>query len=73
MDEGEYVSTTLVKLDGSVDDGEISAWMTTMACCDAYQQRESVDGAITEGDRRIGAILMVLGPELLRRRGASRV
>jgi len=73
MDAGEYVSTTLVKLDGSVDDGEISAWMTTMACCDAYQQRESVDGAITEGDRRIGAILMVLGPELLRRRGASRV
>eukprot|EP00579_Thalassiosira_antarctica_P029106 CAMPEP_0202026552 /NCGR_PEP_ID=MMETSP0905-20130828/59192_1 /ASSEMBLY_ACC=CAM_ASM_000554 /TAXON_ID=420261 /ORGANISM="Thalassiosira antarctica, Strain CCMP982" /LENGTH=526 /DNA_ID=CAMNT_0048589801 /DNA_START=1 /DNA_END=1581 /DNA_ORIENTATION=+ len=67
MDAGDYVGT-LVKLDGSVDDGEASAWMTTMACCDAYQQRESVDGAITDGDRRIGAILMVLGPELLRRR-----
>jgi len=67
-DAGDYVSGTLVKLDGSVDDGEASAWMTTMACCDAYQQRESVDGAITDGDRRISAILMVLGPELLRRR-----
>ena len=68
MDAGDYVSNTLVKLDGSVDDGEASAWMTTMACCDAYQQRESVDGSITDGDRRIGAILMIMGPELLRRR-----
>jgi len=69
VDAGEYVSNTLVKLDGSVEDGEASAWMTTMACCDAYQQRESVDGGdYTDGDRRIGAILMVLGPELLRRR-----
>lgn len=67
MDAGEYVGT-LVKLDGSIDDGEASAWMTTMACCDAYQQRESVDGRVIEGDRRIGAILMILGPELLRRR-----
>ncbi|KAL7548508.1 hypothetical protein ACHAWF_011784 [Thalassiosira exigua] len=66
-DAGEYVGT-LVKLDGSVEDGEASAWMTTMACCDAYQQRESVDGATSDGDRRVGAILMVLGPELLRRR-----
>jgi hypothetical protein len=61
----DYVST-LVKLDGSIDDGEASAWMTTMACCDSYQQRESVVGM--EGDRRIAAILMMLGPELLRRR-----
>ena len=38
-----------------------------MTCCDSYQQRESVDVAMTDGDRRIGAILMVLGPELLRR------
>ena len=67
MDAGDYVRT-LVKLDGSVDDGEAGAWMTTMACCDSYQQRESVDVAMTDGDRRIGAILMVLGPELLRRR-----
>jgi len=67
MDAGDYVGT-LVKLDGSIDDGEASAWMTTMACCDAYQQRESVDGRVIEGDRRIGAILMILGPELLRRR-----
>ena len=68
MDAGDYVGMTLVKLDGSIEDGEASAWMTTMACCDAYQQRESVDGAITDGDRRIGAILMIMGPELLRRR-----
>eukprot|EP00579_Thalassiosira_antarctica_P003014 CAMPEP_0201905986 /NCGR_PEP_ID=MMETSP0902-20130614/56790_1 /ASSEMBLY_ACC=CAM_ASM_000551 /TAXON_ID=420261 /ORGANISM="Thalassiosira antarctica, Strain CCMP982" /LENGTH=72 /DNA_ID=CAMNT_0048440111 /DNA_START=1301 /DNA_END=1519 /DNA_ORIENTATION=- len=52
MDAEDYVGT-LVKLEGSVDDGEASAWMTTMAWCDAYQQRESVDGAITDGDRRI--------------------
>ena len=68
MDAGDYVSSTLVKLDGSVDDGEASAWMTTMACSDAYQQRGSVDGSITDGDRRISAILMIMGPELLRRR-----
>lgn len=68
MDAGDYVGTLVKVVDGSVDDGEASAWMTTMACCDAYQQRESVDGAIADGDRRISAILMVLGPELLRRR-----
>jgi hypothetical protein len=67
MDAGEYVGT-LVKLDGSIEDGEASAWMTCMACCDAYQQRESVDGRIADGDRRISSILMILGPELLRRR-----
>lgn len=60
-----YVST-LVTLDGSIDEGEASAWMTTMACCDSYQQRESVVGM--DGDRRVAAILMMLGPELLRRR-----
>ena len=63
----EYVGT-LVQLDGHIDDGEASAWMTTMACCDAYQQRESVDGGGRTGDRRVAAVLMMLGPELLRRR-----
>lgn len=67
MDAHQYVGS-MIKLDGSVDDGEASAWMTTMACCDAYQQRESVDRSMTDGDRRVGAILMILGPELLRRR-----
>jgi hypothetical protein len=67
MDAAEYVAT-LIKLDGSIEDGEASARMTCMACCDAYQQRESVDGRIIDGDRRISAILMILGPELLRRR-----
>ena len=68
MEAGDYVGILVKLVDGSVDDGETSAWMTTMACCDAYQQRESVDGTIADGDRRISAILMVLGPELIRRR-----
>lgn len=63
----EYVNA-LVRLDGGVDDGEATAWMTTMACCDAYQQRESVDNKNADGDRRVATILMILGPELLRRR-----
>jgi hypothetical protein len=68
MDAHQYVGA-MIKLDGSVDDGEASAWMTTMACCDAYQQRESIDGVSkSDGDKRVGAILMILGPELMRRR-----
>jgi conserved oligomeric Golgi complex subunit 5 len=63
----EAYVTSLVQLDGSIDDGEVSAWMTTMACCDSYQQRESLDTG-RDGDKRIAAILMMLGPELLRRR-----
>ena len=62
-----YVSE-LVRLDGSIDDGEVSAWMTTMACCDSYQQRESVGGSVLDGDGRVAAVVMILGPELLRRR-----
>jgi hypothetical protein len=62
-----YVSE-LVSLDGSIEDGEVSAWMTTMACCDSYQQRESVGGSYPDGDWRVAAIVMTLGPELLRRR-----
>ncbi len=68
----EYVGT-LVTLDGDVDEGEAGDWMITMACCDSYQQRESAQsnfsGSSTqEGDPRIAAVLMALGPELLRRR-----
>jgi hypothetical protein len=63
----EYVGT-LVSLDGDVEDGEAGAWMTTLACCDSYQQRESAQQGTTDGDARISAILMSLGPELLRRR-----
>mmetsp|Transcript_19228 Transcript_19228/g.28447 ORF Transcript_19228/g.28447 Transcript_19228/m.28447 type:complete len:1031 (-) Transcript_19228:40-3132(-) len=63
----DYVNT-LVQLDGNIDEGEASAWMITMACCDSYQQRESIDRDGGNGDRRIAAILMMLGPELLRRR-----
>ena len=73
MSAEEHVAS-LVGLDGSVEDGEARAWMTTMACCDGYQQRESVEGGggaaavAGDGDRRVAAILMIVGPELLRRR-----
>lgn len=73
MTAQDYVAG-LVRFEGSdVEDGEAKAWMTTMACCDSYQQRESTinndgdDNAIN-GDKRIAAILMALGPELLRYR-----
>jgi hypothetical protein len=62
-----YVSE-LVSLDGSIEDGEVSAWMTAMACCDSYQQRESVGSSNPDGDWRVAAVVMALGPELLRRR-----
>lgn len=67
----EYVDT-LVRYDGSVEDGEANAWMTIMAACDSYQQRESVEGVATftggSGDRRVASVLMILGPELLRQK-----
>ena len=63
----EYVGT-LVTFNGDVDEGEASAWMTTMACCDSFRQRESAKPSINDGDVRIASILMSLGPELLRRR-----
>jgi len=70
----DYV-LTLVDLNGSVEDGEASAWMTTMACCDSYRQRQSAmqqhgSSASSDGDSRIPSILLTLGPELLRRRRA---
>jgi hypothetical protein len=72
MRADEYVGT-LVSLDGHIEEGESVDWMTTMQCCDSYQQRESAQSALigtigSEGDPRIAAILMALGPELLRRR-----
>jgi hypothetical protein len=63
----DYVGT-LLTLNGEVDEGEAGAWMTTMACCDSYQQRESAQQGVSEGDPRIANILTSLGPELLRRR-----
>jgi conserved oligomeric Golgi complex subunit 5 len=62
----EYVGT-LVTLDGSVEEGEAGSWVTTLACCDSYLQRESAQQGSGEGDARIANILMTLGPELLRR------
>ena len=67
MKAEEYVATLVTK-DGEIDEGEASAWMTTMACCDSYKQRESAQQEVSEGDSRIASILMSLGPELLRRR-----
>ena len=64
----EYASL-LARLDGSGEDGEESAWMTVMACCDSYQQRTSSSTAGTQdGDSRIPNVLMLLGQELLQRR-----
>jgi hypothetical protein len=63
----EYVDS-IVHLDGSTDDGESKAWMTTMGCCEAFFQRETVDSGESKGDKRVPSILMIIGPELLRRR-----
>jgi hypothetical protein len=64
----EYVSE-LVKLDGSIEEGEGIAWTTTMACCDSYQQRESANVSDNEdGDKRVAALVVTVGHELLRRR-----
>jgi hypothetical protein len=70
----EYVGT-LVSLDGDIDEGESLDWMTTMACCDSFKQRESAQSSFLgegsdrmEGDARVASILMALGPELLQRR-----
>jgi len=58
----EYVSMLL-------EDGETNSWIITMACCDAFYQRESVSAAnVGTGDRRVANVLMQLGQELLRRR-----
>lgn len=64
----EYVNE-LVQLDGAIDEGEATAWTTTLACCDSYKQRASVDVSDgDDGDRRVAEVVMVAGPELLRRR-----
>ncbi|KAG7357152.1 hypothetical protein IV203_001840 [Nitzschia inconspicua] len=72
MRADEYVGT-LVSLDGEVEEGESIDWMTTIQCCDSYQQRESAQSSLigktgSEGDPRIASIVTILGPELLRRR-----
>lgn len=57
-------------IDFTTADAETAAWMTTAACCDEWRQRESVttNDDDDDGDRRVPAVLMTLGPELLRRR-----
>lgn len=63
----EYINI-LVKGDGPTSDGESKAWISTMACCDVYKQRECIDYSSTnDGDNRVVAILDVVGPELLKR------
>lgn len=59
----------LVTWEGKPDtDGEETAWINTMSCCDSYQQRIGTAAASADGDARIAQLLMSIGPELLRRR-----
>jgi hypothetical protein len=68
MKAEDYVAT-LVHYEASVENGEDNSWMTTMTCCDSYQQRaSSASNAATDGDARVAQILLALGPELMRRR-----
>jgi hypothetical protein len=68
MKAEDYVAT-LVHFEGSVENGEDNSWMTTMTCCDSYQQRASSAGsAAADGDSRVAQILLALGSELMRRR-----
>jgi hypothetical protein len=66
MTPKDYVAT-LVTFVGSVGEGEDSAWMTTMACCDSYQQRASSVN-VGDGDDRVPQIILLVGQELVRRR-----
>lgn len=67
--KAEEYAQNLVTWDGLPDgDGEETAWINTLACCDSYQQRSGTAAASADGDARIGALLLALGPELLRRR-----
>jgi hypothetical protein len=69
MKAEDYVAT-LVHYEGSVENGEDNSWMTTMSCCDSYQQRASSasSSAAVDGDARVAQILLALGSELMRRR-----
>jgi conserved oligomeric Golgi complex subunit 5 len=50
--------------------GEEMAYSTVRACCDSYIQRASLPmTGPSDGDPRIAPMVMLLGPELLRRRG----
>jgi conserved oligomeric Golgi complex subunit 5 len=50
--------------------GEEMAYSTVRACCDSYIQRASLPTTgQSDGDPRIAPMVMLLGPELLRRRG----
>ena len=67
--KAEEYAQTLVSWEGLPDsDGEETAWMNTLACCDSYQQRSGTTSASADGDARVAALLLALGPELLRRR-----
>jgi hypothetical protein len=70
--KAEIYAQRLVSWDGTPDgDAEETAWMNTLASCDAYQQRQAAvkkDNTAADGDSRIADCLVALGPELLRRR-----
>eukprot|EP00977_Amphora_coffeiformis_P004723 scaffold1007_cov176-Amphora_coffeaeformis.AAC.29 len=67
--KAEEYAQALVSWEGEPDsDGEETAWMNTLTCCDSYQQRSGTAAASEDGDARVAALLIALGPELLRRR-----
>ncbi|GKY92903.1 hypothetical protein MPSEU_000259300 [Mayamaea pseudoterrestris] len=66
--KAEDYAMSLLSTDGASSEGEDAAWINVLTCCDAYQQRVSSQSAAGEGDARIPHVLMLLGPELLRRR-----
>jgi conserved oligomeric Golgi complex subunit 5 len=63
----EYVSS-LVQFDGSVKEGEDSAWVVIMSCCDSYLQRVSTTASGSDGDPRIAHIVIALGQDLMRQK-----
>lgn len=68
----DYLLQNLVSLHGkATEEGETDNWMTIMACCDAFQQREGIilnGNESIEGDRRVVEVIMLVGQELMRRR-----
>jgi hypothetical protein len=67
--KADIYAQRLISWDGTPDgDAEETAWMNTLASCDAYQQRQAAASrGSADGDTRIADLLLALGPEVLRR------